>query len=438
MLNLNEKIIPIGFPHFHYKENELYVEHVSVKKLSDRLGTPLYIYSKASITEAWHAYSNAIKNYNVLICYGMKANSNIAILQTLGLLGAGFDIVSVGELKKVIAAGMDTSKIVFSGVGKKKEEILEALSCGIKCFNVESESELKRISQIASSINKEAPISIRVNPNVDANTHPYISTGLKENKFGININEALEIYKLALQLPNIKIIGIDSHIGSQITMIEPYIDTLEKVLNFVEKLSDIGIKLDHIDLGGGLGIRYNREDKIINLDDLLKNIFNKLYKHNLNNVQIILEPGRSLVGNSGILLTTIEYIKKSDSKYFAIVDAAMNDIVRPALYHSYHGVLPIIINSQNENNNIHYYDIVGPVCESSDWIAKNRLLNIKENDILAIESAGAYCMTMASNYNTRRIASEVIVDGNNYYIIRERDTIEGLINKEFLIPLSSI
>ncbi|AWD32768.1 Diaminopimelate decarboxylase [Candidatus Kinetoplastibacterium sorsogonicusi] len=432
MTNINQKITPVGFPHFHYINEDLYVENIPLKILSEKLDTPLYVYSRASIRESWNKYAKAIKDKNVLICYGMKANSNISIVKELGFLGAGFDIVSGGELKKVIAAGINTNKVVFSGVGKKSWEIKIALEYGIKCFNIESESELRKISKISNILNKNANISIRINPNVDANTHPYISTGLKENKFGIDIEESLALYKLASTLPNIKIVGIDCHIGSQITELAPYIDTINKIINFAKKLHKININIEHIDLGGGLGIKYHNNDKIFNIEELLVFFAAKLKENNLHNIQIILEPGRSLVGNSGILLSKVEYIKTTLTKNFAIIDAAMNDIMRPALYQAYHGILPVY----NKNNNKQYYDIVGPVCESADWIAKNRLLSsLKEGDLIAIESAGAYCMTMASNYNSRPKAAEIIVDKDKYYIIRQRESIEEIIQKELLIPI---
>ncbi|AFZ83310.1 diaminopimelate decarboxylase [Candidatus Kinetoplastibacterium blastocrithidii (ex Strigomonas culicis)] len=400
-----------------------------MSSIVEKLETPLYIYSKRAITEAWDSYYQAIKNRNCLVCYGMKANSNLAVLKEFSRLGSGFDIVSGGELERVLAIKADPKKVVFSGVGKQSWEIEKAIKSGIKCFNVESESELYNISKIAKNIGVIAPISLRVNPDVDANTHPYISTGLKENKFGISINTAYDCYKIAVGLPNLEIVGIDCHIGSQLTEIKPFIDSIEKIILLINKLKASGIQIKHIDIGGGIGIQY-KEESCISPKELVDKVFAKLEDNDLGDLQVILEPGRSLIGNAGILVTKVQYLKKSEDRNFVIVDAAMNDLIRPALYQSYHEIVPVIKRDGAKKE----YDVVGPVCESSDWFAKDRLLNeLYEGELLAIESAGAYCMTMASNYNTRGRAAEVIVDDFNYYITKKRETIDDLLRLESTI-----
>lgn len=414
---------------FKFKNNLLFVENISVSTIVEKLGTPLYIYSKKAIVESWDSYHKAIKNRNCLVCYGMKANSNLAILKEFSNLGSGFDIVSGGELERVLAIKADPKKIVFSGVGKQSWEIEKAIKAGIKCFNVESESELHNISRIANQVGIMAPISLRVNPDVDANTHPYISTGLKENKFGISISKAYDCYKVASRLPNLEIVGIDCHIGSQLMEIKPFIDSLEKIIPLINKINASGLQIKHIDIGGGIGIRY-KEESCISPKELVDRVFDKLNDNNLGHLQVILEPGRSLIGNAGILVTKVQYIKESEDRNFAIVDAAMNDLIRPALYHSYHEIVPVIKKDESKKE----YDVVGPVCESSDWLAKNRSINeLQEGELLAIESAGAYCMTMASNYNTRGRAAEVIVDESDYYIIKRRETIDDLLRLESTI-----
>jgi diaminopimelate decarboxylase len=419
---------PAGHPHFHYRDGELYAEDVALSSLGKEFGTPLYVYSKAALQTAWHAYASATKGHSVLVCYGMKANSNLAILQQFAKLGSGFDIVSGGELKRVIAAGGDPGKVVFSGVGKEVWEMELALAAGVKCFNVESVPELERLSAVAVRLGKTAPVSLRVNPDVDAQTHPYISTGLKENKFGIAIDCALDAYRLAKQLPNLNVVGVDCHIGSQITEVSPYLDALGKLLTLIEQLRSEGIELHHLDLGGGLGIRYDDETPLAPIV-LLSAVFERLEQKGLT-LELVLEPGRSLVGNAGVLLTEVQYLKHTDDKDFAIVDAGMNDLMRPALYEAWHGVLPVIPRVTEQT----VYDIVGPVCESADWLARARALALQEADLLAIESAGAYGFVMAGHYNSRPRAAEVLVDGKNWYVIRTRETFDDLIRGEQLLP----
>lgn len=418
---------PAGHPHFSYRHGELYAEGVPLSKLAAQLGTPLYVYSKAALATAWQAYAQAIKGHRVLVCYGMKANSNLAILQQFAGFGSGFDIVSGGELKRVVAAGGDPGKVVFSGVGKEVWEMELALQTGVKCFNVESLPELKRLSEVATRVGKQAPVSLRVNPDVDAQTHPYISTGLKENKFGIAIESALDAYKLAKQLPSLSVVGVDCHIGSQITEVSPYLDALDKLLDLIEKLGAEGIELHHLDLGGGLGIRYDDETPLAP-SVLLTAVFERLAQKGLT-LELVLEPGRSLVGNAGVLLTEVQYLKHTDDKDFAIVDAGMNDLMRPALYEAWHGILPIKPRQADTQT----YDVVGPVCESADWLARARALAIEEGDLLAVDSAGAYGFVMAGQYNSRPRAAEVLVDGDTWHIIRDRETFDDLIRGERLL-----
>ena len=419
---------PAGFPHFHYQNGTLHAEQVCLASLANELGTPLYVYSNASLNAAWQSYAQAIKGQRVLVCYGMKANSNLAILQTFARMGSGFDIVSGGELKRVIAAGGDPGKVVFSGVGKQDWEMALALQEGVKCFNVESVAELHRLSQVASRLGKTAPVSLRVNPDVDAQTHPYISTGLKENKFGIAIEMAPQAYRLAKTLPGLNVVGVDCHIGSQITEVSPYLDALDKLLTLIAQLKTEGIELRHLDLGGGLGIRYDDETPLAP-EILLTAVFERLATQGLD-LELVLEPGRSLVGNAGILLTTVQYLKPTEDKDFAIVDAAMNDLLRPALYEAWHGLLPVKPRSGVTT----VYDIVGPICESADWLAKGRSLALQEHDLLAIESAGAYGFVMAGHYNSRPRGAEVLVDGDQWHLIRERETFEDLVRGEHLLP----
>lgn len=417
-------------PEFNYKNNQLHAESVPLTELAKTFDTPLFVYSKAALASAWQSYETAINGRNVLVCYGMKANSNLAILNQFHKFGAGFDIVSGGELARVIAAGGNPKKVVFSGVGKLDWEIKDALNAEIKCFNVESTAELLNIAQIAKDMNKVAPVSLRVNPDVDAGTHPYISTGLKENKFGIDINQALEVYKVATQHSSLKIVGLDCHIGSQITELSPYLDALDKLIDLIKLLKQNNIEIEHLDLGGGIGIRYTDETPLTPTD-LLDNVFKTLEQNQLDHLQIVLEPGRSLVGNAGILLTKVQYIKENDVKNFAVVDAAMNDLIRPTLYDAWHDVMPVQL--QNNNAKALTYDIVGPICESGDWLAKDRKLKLSENDYLAIMSAGAYAFTMASQYNTRARAAEVIVDGDVFHLVRSREQIQELFKQEKII-----
>lgn len=414
-----------GHPYFQYRNNVLYAEDVPLDHLAHGLGTPLYVYSRAALKAAWETYRSAIGPLPVLVCYGMKANSNLAVLKEFVRLGAGFDIVSGGELKRALAVGADPAKIVFSGVGKQVWEMRDALAAGVKCFNVESEGELRRLSDVAQEMGMRAPVSLRVNPDVDAQTHPYISTGLKENKFGIAIESALDVYLTAQALPGVEIVGVDCHIGSQLTDISPYFDALEKLLDLIGQLDQAGIRIAHLDLGGGLGIRYTDETPP-SPKALLDRVFERLNARGQGHLHLILEPGRSLVGNAGVLLTTVQYLKHSDARNFAIVDAAMNDLLRPALYDAYHGVQPL----RPRAGNLVEYDIVGPVCESADWLAKGRALAIQQGDVLAVESAGAYSMAMASNYNTRARAAEVMVDGSNYHVVRQRETLDDLLRGE--------
>lgn len=418
-----------GHPHFHYQDGVLHAENVSLAALASKFGTPLYVYSRAALAQAWHSYRDAIGDRPVLVCYGMKANSNLAVLKEFARLGSGFDIVSGGELQRVLAAGGDPAKVVFSGVGKQVWEMRAALEADVKCFNVESQAELQCLSDVAQSMGRRARVSLRVNPDVDAQTHPYISTGLKENKFGIAIESALDAYRTAAALPGLEVVGVDCHIGSQLTDISPYFDALEKLLDLIQKLDAVGISIKHLDLGGGLGIRYTDEIPP-SPKALLDQVFERLQARGLAHLHLVLEPGRSLVGNAGVLLTTVQYLKHAPARNFAIVDAAMNDLLRPALYDAYHGVQPVVPRDGQTDE----YDIVGPVCESADWLARQRQLALQAGDVLALESAGAYAMVMASNYNTRARAAEIMVDGNQYHVVRQRETLDDLLRGESMLP----
>ncbi|WP_204319050.1 diaminopimelate decarboxylase [Pelistega ratti] len=421
--------IPVASPFFHYHQNQLFVENCSIKALAQQYGTPLFVYSKAALVHQWHTYQKVIDTYpNTLICYAVKANSNLAILNLFAKLGAGFDLVSGGELFRVLKAGGDPAKVIFSGVAKQVWEIEAALDAGIKCFNVESIPELDLIAQVAQRLGKKAPISLRVNPDVDAKTHPYISTGLKENKFGIDINVAAAIYQKALDNPFLEIKGVDCHIGSQITEVAPFVDAADKVIALLQQLKEKGIALSHIDMGGGLGIRYLDEEVVEPLE-MVRKIKDKLHKAGFDNLQLVLEPGRSLVGNTGVLLTQVQFIKPTEARCFAIVDAAMNDLIRPTLYDAYHGVLPVLIQDIPKQT----YDIVGPICETGDWLAKQRELAIQSGDYLVVESTGAYGFSMASQYNTRPRAAEILVDGEQSYLIRERETLAQLVALEHIV-----
>ena len=420
---------PAGTPFFHYHHGELHAEQVSLVELARQLGTPLYVYSRAALRHAWSQYRHAIGNHDVLVCFGMKANSNIAVLREFARMGSGFDIVSGGELARVITAGGSPSKIVFSGVGKQIWEMQDALNAGVKCFNVESIPELKRLSSVAQAMGKTAPVSLRVNPDVDAQTHPYISTGLKENKFGIAIEEAPQAYQLAMSLPGIQVVGVDCHIGSQITEVSPYLDALDKLLNLIDSLASMGVQLHHLDIGGGLGIRYDDETPLLP-STLLDRVFAKLDARGHGSLQLVMEPGRSLVGNAGVLVTEVQYLKHTEARNFAIVDAGMNDLMRPALYEAWHGVLPVLEGSSSSST----YDVVGPVCESADWLARGRELSLSEGDLIAIDSAGAYGFVMAGNYNSRPRPAEVMVDGHAFHVIRQRETMADLLRGESCLP----
>lgn len=417
-------------PHFQFHNGTLHAEGVSLTELAQEHGTPLYVYSRQALQDAWAAYREAAGSRDVLVCYGMKANSNLAVLDEFRRLGSGFDIVSGGELARVLAIGGSPDRIVFSGVGKQTWELEAALNAGVKCFNVESESELTRLSKVAVRMGTIAPVSLRVNPDVDAHTHPYISTGLKENKFGIDIDDALRIYALATTLEGLNIVGVDCHIGSQITEVAPYLDALDKLIDLILALKGQGITLKHLDLGGGIGIRYT-DETLLSPSTLLNKVFAVLDQHNLSHLQLVLEPGRSLVGNAGVLLTTVEYLKHAPAKNFAVVDAAMNDLIRPTLYDAWHSVEAVTPHTSTPSKT---YDIVGPICESGDWLARDRQFSLCEGDLLAVMSAGAYAFTMSSQYNTRPRAAEVMVDGTQAHIVRDRETIESLYSGERILP----
>ena len=405
---------------FQYKNEQLYVEDLPVKQLAEEFGTPLYIYSRATLERHWHAFDSALGKHPHLICYAVKANSNIGILNVMAKLGSGFDIVSQGELERVLAAGGDASKVVFSGVAKSRAEIMRALEVGIRCFNVESVAELYHINQIAGEMEKIAPISLRVNPDVDAHTHPYISTGLKENKFGVSVDEAREVYKLAATLPHVKITGMDCHIGSQLTELQPFLDATDRLIRLIEQLKEDGITLKHLDLGGGLGVTYTDETPP-HPSDYATALLNKL--KNYEDLEIILEPGRAIAANAGILVAKVQYLKSNESRNFAITDTGMNDMIRPALYEAYMNIIEIDRTLEREKA---IYDVVGPVCETSDFLGKQRELAIAEGDYIAQRSAGAYGASMSSNYNSRPRTAEVLVDGNKAHLIRRRENLSEL------------
>lgn len=415
-----------SFPSFSYHNAKLHVESVSLERIAVEFGTPCYVYSHATLTAAYREFDSAFAGRDHLICYAVKANSNLAILNLFARLGSGFDIVSGGELKRVLNAGGDPQKVVFSGVGKHPEEMRAALAAGIFCFNVESEAELLRLNQIAVEMNKLAPVSLRVNPDVDARTHPYISTGLKENKFGIPFDEAEKLYLSAQKFSNIRFTGLDCHIGSQLIELNPFIEAAEKVLGLLSRLEAQGSRIEHLDLGGGLGIRYSSETPPLARDYVAA----LCAKIGQRNQRILIEPGRALVGNSGLLLTRVEYLKHTPYRDFAIVDAAMNDLIRPALYDAYHEVLPVAVSDGDAK----MYQIVGPVCETGDFLGHDRRLSLRQGDLLAVMSAGAYGMSMSSNYNTRPRAAEVMVDGDHIHLIRERESVEQLIAHERILP----
>jgi len=411
--------------YFTYRNNTLFAEDCSLSDIAKEFGTPCYVYSRAALTAHYQDYHDALGEHPGTICYAVKANSNIAVLQVLAELGAGFDIVSKGELQRVLAAGGDPQKTIFSGVGKTPEEMRFALSKGVACFNVESDAELDTLSRVASEENTSAKVSLRVNPDVDAKTHPYISTGLKENKFGVDINKALEIYLRAQKLPGINIVGVDCHIGSQLTELAPFMDALERILRLVDELAENDIELEHIDLGGGLGVTYNDEVPPP-VSNYLSAVKTKLEGRKLS---LFLEPGRSIAANAGVLLTEVLYLKPTEHKNFAIIDAAMNDNIRPSLYQAWQAVQPL----EQRTGDTKAWDLVGPVCETGDFLAKDRELALEAGDQLALMSSGAYGFVMSSNYNTRNRAAEVLVDGNRAHLIRERESFEDLIRGERLL-----
>lgn len=412
--------------HFNYRGTSLYAEDVSLTDISAKFGTPCYVYSRATLERHWHAFDNAFAAHPHLVCYAVKANSNLAVLNVLARLGSGFDIVSVGELERVLAAGGEPSKIVFSGVGKREDELRRALEVGIRCFNVEVPGELDRLNRIAGELGCVAAVSLRVNPDVDAQTHPYISTGLKENKFGIDVDEAMAHYRRAAAMPHLEVVGIDCHIGSQLTSLEPFVDALDRVLLIAGRLREEGIVIRHLDLGGGLGIRYNDEsppEPAAYAEVLSRRLQDLDY-------EIFIEPGRAIVGNAGILLTRVEYLKTNGAKRFAIVDAAMNDLIRPSLYQAWQAIIPVQPNDQAES---HRYDVVGPVCETGDFLGKDRELAIAEGDLLAVRSAGAYGFCMSSNYNSRPRVAEILVDGLRAHLARPRETVAELFQSERIL-----
>lgn len=414
--------------YFQYQNQQLMAEQVPVIHIAQQFGTPLYIYSRATLERHWHAFDKALGKHPHLICFAVKSNPNIAILNVMAKLGSGFDIVSQGELERVLVAGGDANKIVFSGVAKTETEIARALEVGIRCFNVESVAELHRINQVAGELGKVAPISLRVNPDVDAHTHPYISTGLKENKFGISVDEAREVYRLASQLPHIKITGMDCHIGSQLTELQPFLDATDRLIVLMKQLKEDGIQLKHLDLGGGLGVTYTDETPP-HPTEYASALLEKLSDY--PELEIILEPGRAITANAGILVTKVEYLKHNENRHFAIVDAGMNDMIRPALYQAYMNIIEI---DRTLDRKPQIYDVVGPICETSDFLGKQRTLAIAEGDYIAQRSAGAYGASMSSNYNSRSRTAEVMVDGEQVHLIRRREKLEELWALEQLLP----
>ena len=410
---------------FNYRDGELFAEGVALTAIAERFGTPTYVYSRAHIEAQYNAFADALNGMPHLVCFAVKANSNLGVLNVLARLGAGFDIVSRGELERVLAAGGQADKIVFSGVGKSREDMRRALEVGVHCFNVESTDELERLQVVAAELGVRAPVSLRVNPDVDAGTHPYISTGLKENKFGIAIADAEDVYIRAAQLPNLEVVGVDCHIGSQLTTLEPFIDALDRLLALIDRLGDCGIYLRHIDLGGGLGVRYRDEEPPL-AAEYIKAVRERIDGRDL---ALVFEPGRFIVANAGVLLTRVEYLKHTEHKDFAIVDAAMNDLIRPALYQAWMDVTAV----RPRDTETRAYDIVGPICETGDFLAKDRQLALAEGDLLAVHSAGAYGFVMSSNYNTRGRAAEILVDGDQAFEVRRRETIAELFAGESLL-----
>ncbi|WP_054891603.1 MULTISPECIES: diaminopimelate decarboxylase [unclassified Pseudomonas] len=411
---------------FNYRDGELFAEGVALSAIAERFGTPTYVYSRAHIEAQYRSYTDALQGVEHLVCFAVKANSNLGVLNLLARLGAGFDIVSGGELERVLAAGGRADRVVFSGVGKTREDMRRALEVGVHCFNVESTDELERLQVVAAEMGKIAPVSLRVNPDVDAGTHPYISTGLKENKFGIAIADAEAIYVRAAQLPNLDVVGVDCHIGSQLTTVDPFLDALDRLLDLVDRLADCGIHLRHLDLGGGVGVRYRDEQPPL-VADYIKAIRERVGARDL---ALVFEPGRYIVANGGVLLTRVEYLKHTEHKDFAIIDAAMNDLIRPALYQAWMGVSAV----KPREGEGRAYDLVGPICETGDFLAKDRQLNLAEGDLLAVQSAGAYGFVMSSNYNTRGRCAEILVDGDQAFEVRRRETIAELFAGESLLP----
>ncbi len=413
--------------HFQYHDHRLFAEEVPLTRIAEQFGTPCYVYSRATLERHWRAFDSAFADRPHLVCFAVKANSNLAVLNLLARLGSGFDIVSVGELERVVVAGGDPSKVVFSGVGKRRDEMRRALELGIRCFNVESLAELERLDRVAGEMGVTAPVALRVNPDVDARTHPYIATGLKENKFGIDIEAAPAVYRRARELSNLRVTGVDCHIGSQLTELAPFLDALDRVLRLVESLAADGIALDHLDLGGGLGIRYEEEappEPAEYAEAIDRRLAGLPY-------EVLVEPGRAIAGNAGVLLTRVEYLKPGGDKAFALIDAAMNDLLRPTLYQARQAIVPVIERTEGDEA---VYDLVGPVCETGDFLGKGRRLRLQPGDLLAVRSSGAYGFTMSSNYNSRPRPPEVMVDGDRVHLVRRRETVEELFAGESILP----
>jgi len=412
---------------FTYRDGELYAENVALSRIAGEYGTPVYVYSRAALEQRYLAYDRALEGMPHLVCYAVKANSNLAVLNVLARLGAGFDIVSAGELERVLRAGGDPSRVVFSGVGKQAAEMRRALEVGVRCFNVESDAELDRLNQVAGELGVLAPVSLRVNPDVDAGTHPYISTGLKENKFGVDIADAPRIYARAAAMEHLDVVGVDCHIGSQLTTVDPFLDALDRVLALVDGLAENGIHLRHLDLGGGLGVTYDQEQPP-SPEAYVAAVRERMGERQL---ELVLEPGRSIAANAGVMLTRVEFLKCTDQHNFAIVDAAMNDMIRPALYSAWQAIVPVSSQSAAAEKS---WDIVGPVCETGDFLGKARTLALQPGDLLAVRSAGAYGFVMSSNYNTRCRPPEVMVDGEQVHLVRRRETLEDLLGPEACLP----
>ena len=414
-----------------YQHGQLHIEQTAVAELAKQFGTPFYAYSKGALEQAFLAYRDSLTEIEALVCYAVKANSNLAVLQTLARLGAGFDIVSIGELERVIAAGGSPSKVVFSGVGKTAQEMQRALEVDVHCFNVESEAELDLLAKVAQGLGKSARVSLRVNPDVDPKTHPYISTGLKENKFGVDFSQAPKIYQKAHELDGIEVVGIDCHIGSQLTELEPFMDALDRVLALIDQLRGQGINLKHIDMGGGLGINYSGNDTPPSIPSYIKALSTRLKNTGLS---LVLEPGRSIAASAGILVTEVLFLKPAEHKNFAVVDAAMNDNIRPSLYQAWQNIVPVVEPATDSKNKVQTWDIVGPICEAGDFLAKERQLDLCQGDLLAMLDSGAYGFGMASNYNSRPRVCEIMVEDNRYWLVRERENFTDMIRGEHLLP----